>query len=51
MMMSPSKMMGFATNFVEIRNQPVIDAVDGRLTITGAPARGAAHDPAADEGR
>jgi hypothetical protein len=51
MMMSPSKMMGLATNFVEIRNQPVIDTVDGRLTLTGAPARGGAPDPAADEGR
>jgi hypothetical protein len=51
MMMSPSKMMGFATNFVEIQNQPAIDAVDRRLTITVAPARGGARDPAADEGR
>jgi hypothetical protein len=51
MVMSPSKMMGMATNFVEIQNQPVIDAADRRLTTMVAPARGGPRDPAADEGR
>ena len=40
MMMSPSKIMGPARNFVEIQDQPVIDGLDRRLTMNAGPAPG-----------
>jgi hypothetical protein len=44
MMMSPSKIMGPATNFFEIQDQPVIDAADRRLTMNvGSAPRGCVH--------
>jgi hypothetical protein len=49
MMMSPSKMMGSVANFLEIQDQPVIDAADRRLIITVVLVRWA--DPSTDEGR
>jgi hypothetical protein len=48
MMMSPSKIMGPASNFVEIQDQPVIDGLDRRLTMNAGPASGGCVHVSAD---